>query len=182
MARVSGWYKRQAQIILCVIAAIVTIGLNVNTVAIAERLINDKSVRAEVAQQAAKTAQPPSGSEKSLEAAAKRVEDVGQLGIPFGWHEGPNDPARVSGHLGRTAIGWLLTFLALSLGAPFWFDALSKLARLRTSGVPEGPHETTPRKDDPPAGGATTTVTTAAGAGTSTETVTRTTSTEPGAG
>jgi hypothetical protein len=28
---------------------------------------------------------------------------------------------------------------ALSLGAPFWFDLLSRVARLRGSGVPEEP-------------------------------------------
>ena len=32
---------------------------------------------------------------------------------------------------------WLLTILAISLGAPFWFDALSRMARLRSSGNPE---------------------------------------------
>ncbi len=29
--------------------------------------------------------------------------------------------------------GYLLTVLALSLGAPFWFDILNKLVKLRTS-------------------------------------------------
>ena len=31
-------------------------------------------------------------------------------------------------------LGWLLTAFAVSFGAPFWFDALSKLGSLRTSG------------------------------------------------
>ena len=35
--------------------------------------------------------------------------------------------------------GWLITIAALSLGAPFWFDLLSRVARLRGSGVPERP-------------------------------------------
>ena len=30
-------------------------------------------------------------------------------------------------------IGWLVTALAISLGAPFWFDLLNKLMKLRTS-------------------------------------------------
>jgi len=38
-------------------------------------------------------------------------------------------------HLG----GWLLTIMAMSLGAPFWFDVLSRLSRLRSSGKPEAP-------------------------------------------
>jgi hypothetical protein len=35
--------------------------------------------------------------------------------------------------------GWLLTIVALSLGAPFWFDTLSRFSRLRSSGKPETP-------------------------------------------
>ena len=30
--------------------------------------------------------------------------------------------------------GWLLTALAISLGASFWFDLLSKLVKIRTAG------------------------------------------------
>jgi len=30
-------------------------------------------------------------------------------------------------------LGWLITALALSMGAPFWFDLLNKLMRLRSS-------------------------------------------------
>jgi uncharacterized protein (TIGR02594 family) len=35
--------------------------------------------------------------------------------------------------------GWLLTALALSQGAPFWFDLLGRLVKMRTSGTPERP-------------------------------------------
>jgi hypothetical protein len=31
-------------------------------------------------------------------------------------------------------LGWVITALAISLGAPFWFDLLQKLLRLRSSG------------------------------------------------
>lgn len=33
----------------------------------------------------------------------------------------------------RSWLGWLLTALALSLGAPFWYDVLSKVIKIRTS-------------------------------------------------
>lgn len=35
----------------------------------------------------------------------------------------------------RNFIGWLLTALAISLGAPFWFDLLNKLVKLRGTGT-----------------------------------------------
>lgn len=144
MARVSGWYKRQAQIILCLIAVAVTIGLNVNTVSIAERTIHDSSLRTYLVDQATKE-KPEAGKDK----IGQRITKAHTAGLPFGWHEEKNNPAKVGGHVGRAIAGWLLTIVALSLGAPFWFDALSRLARLRTTGVPEAPHEQAPRKDAP---------------------------------
>ena len=36
-------------------------------------------------------------------------------------------------------MGWVLTATAVSLGAPFWFDLLSRVAKLRGTGRrPEG--------------------------------------------
>ena len=32
-------------------------------------------------------------------------------------------------------IGWIITILAISLGAPFWFDILNKVASIRSSGT-----------------------------------------------
>jgi hypothetical protein len=32
-------------------------------------------------------------------------------------------------------LGWLVTAFAVSFGAPFWFDALSKLGSLRNTGT-----------------------------------------------
>lgn len=37
--------------------------------------------------------------------------------------------------LNGALVGWLLTAVALSLGAPFWFDTLGRLVKLRASGV-----------------------------------------------
>ena len=45
----------------------------------------------------------------------------------------PQDGPAVLHHL---AIGLSITAVAVTFGAPFWFDTLSKLARLRTSGAP----------------------------------------------
>lgn len=91
----------------------------------------------------------------------KAVEDLGGLGVPIGWRwiettPGPQ-PAidlvrerawpgwpwsgrwreQVAAHL----LGWLLTGLALSLGAPFWFDLLSRFMVVRTSIRPRGAAE-----------------------------------------
>jgi hypothetical protein len=41
----------------------------------------------------------------------------------------------VAGHWAFNFIGWLLMAIAVSLGAPFWFDLLNKLVNLRLAGV-----------------------------------------------
>jgi hypothetical protein len=95
-------------------------------VAVATSLWNDDVVRSAVATRAAAAKGTP-------EDAAKAVDEVSELQLPIGW--GANAPDNV-----LTSIpGWLITIAALNLGAPFWFDLLSRLARLRGSGVPERP-------------------------------------------
>jgi hypothetical protein len=135
MSRVSGWYKRKTQIIICVLSLIVAVGLNVNTVSIADRLVNDDALRTALVKDAANTPVKPG---ESFTQVANQVQG---LGLPIGWDKKPGDPAWVSlsKHPGRAIGGWLLTFLALSLGAPFWFDALGKIAGLRATGPPAKP-------------------------------------------
>jgi hypothetical protein len=65
--------------------------------------------------------------------AAQAVDAVEELGLPVGW--GPNAPDSVF----KAIPGWLIAIAALNLGAPFWFDLLSRLARLRGSGLQERP-------------------------------------------
>jgi hypothetical protein len=60
-------------------------------------------------------------------------EPVGEPGLPAGWGDGTDwsNAAWVSSHVA----GWLVTALLLMLGAPWWFDALSRLAPLRATGT-----------------------------------------------
>ena len=137
MERASGWYKRKVQIVLALIACAVAIGLNVDTVRIATRLGNDATLRAAVVARATATKQQPKD-------AATTVDQVTQLRLPVGWGaNGPQGSHRQLKNLPLWVInrlpGWLLTIAALLLGAPFWFDLLSRFARLRGAGVPEKP-------------------------------------------
>jgi hypothetical protein len=76
-----------------------------------------------------------------------------QLGLPIGWsgsaqmsfyRSACNAPApcdeawRQWADWGLMLCGWVLMGLACTLGAPFWFDALSKFIRLRGSGERAG--------------------------------------------
>lgn len=83
---------------------------------------------------AGEAATPPGdpGTEQIQEAAERIGElndELNKLGLPIGWPEGTTINL-------VTIFGWLLTALAVSLGAPFWFDLLSKFIRIRGSGTP----------------------------------------------
>lgn len=139
MERVSGWYRRRIQIVLWVLAFVVAFALNADALQIAKRLWVEPSTRAALVNQA----QAASTTPDEQTDAAKELED---LAVPLGWHleSSRNDPqgfpiyddwemvwALVSKLLGLT-----LTAVAISFGAPFWFDTLSKIARLRNGGAP----------------------------------------------
>jgi hypothetical protein len=128
MERASGWYKRKAQLVLALVAATFAIGLNVDSVRIATHLYNDEAVRTAVVSQV-KSERP--------EDAAATVSQIKQLRLPVGWGAA-NRPSGGSGWVGALA-GWLITIAALNLGAPFWFDLLSRLSRQRGVGIPEKP-------------------------------------------
>jgi hypothetical protein len=146
MARVSGWYKRMTQLIIALVAVVVTIALNANALTMGERLWRDPTLRSAVTQQAGTATGTADGAtaRERVDHAVANVEDVTKLGVPIGWAQSnPDDPRHVDLASLRGFVrgigGWLLTVVALSLGAPFWFDTLSRLSRLRGSGKPETP-------------------------------------------
>ena len=135
MDRVSGWYKRWAQAVGCVLAVVVAVGLNANAFAIGEQLAKDPTVRGAVVSRAEAAA----GEEKGdAQAAGMKAEDavnnLEALELPLLWPDG-----FLVGVDFAAAIGLLISALAISLGAPFWFDALGKLAHLRTTGKKPDP-------------------------------------------
>jgi hypothetical protein len=136
MARVSGWYKRKAQIIICAIAVAVTIVFNVNSIALGDRLIRDDVVRAAVVADATKATLKPG---ESLGPTLEQIAKTRELGLPIGWNKKAGDPAKVDLTSSRTWFGWFITIAMLSLGAPFWFGALSRLTSLRGAGAKPEP-------------------------------------------
>ena len=85
-------------------------------------------------------------AQDKLNNAVNDVDAVAKAGVPIGWAQSAKDkadPRHITlGSVSRWAHlpgGWLLTILAISLGAPFWFDTLSRLSRLRGTGKPETP-------------------------------------------
>ena len=124
MSRVAGWYKRQAKVLIFVIAGTVTVAANASTIHLAEEFWRNDALRTQIAAQAQVAAQ--AGDVSGLEAS-----DLESLeAFPIGWR---SLPAGASDWL-KTVFGWIITTAAVSLGAPFWFDLLNKVANLRGSG------------------------------------------------
>ena len=137
MERVSGWYRRRIQKVLWVLAFVLAFTLNADSLQIAKRLWVEPSVRAALVNQA----QTAGGAEET-----RPSTELEALPVPLGWHlaTARNDPQGFPFYekwsmlwaLVSKLIGLSLTAVAITFGAPFWFDTLSKLARLRNGGAP----------------------------------------------
>jgi hypothetical protein len=240
MDRVSGWYKRRAQIFVLIIAFFVAVAVNADSIVIAKRLWNDRPLRDSLVAAAdayakanAPVASPtptpapapassapggpsqpkvsasttptptptptpkptpmptptpcappvcegknsdgtdnkdseqcrkalikcqrdrdcsadecPLGKEDSPQCKLKKNQcEISNLGLPIGWvdEEWPGlhfwQPrefvTRWEPSFRLHFFGWLLTALAISLGAPFWFDMLNKLIVVRSTVKPK---------------------------------------------
>ena len=151
-------YKRDLQKISLGIGIVVAFGLNLDTVALTAHLYRDKDAReaavalgVQIAEKTSKEAfekcmalSPQKRKEDGscapltglVSAVQSRNESLGEL--PIGWPAKPqppvSPPAGISPEIwlwGCRLVGWVLTALALSLGAPFWFDLLNKLVNIR---------------------------------------------------
>jgi hypothetical protein len=162
MDRVTGVYKRQLKVIGLLVAMAVAIGFNADVVRVATLLWHDSSLRAEVAaggtQLIASVAQSvshenkqnggasqapgsPDSSSKpvtptSLTASQLQEAENELRPLPIGWtrSEWSEYQHDIRRHIAAKAAGILVTILAISLGAPFWFDLLSKVSNLRGAG------------------------------------------------
>jgi hypothetical protein len=216
MDRVSGWYKRTTHFIVLVIGLLIAVGMNVDSVAIIDKLYRSDATRDAVVAAASSAAdrynkaakdpnspnsnpdsakQPdgvpaPSASDKgaanganpatsttttpvtgtsigtgaTANAAANALSKNGSgpydqakhalddLHLPVGWDNAkfsvhcadwPKNQDEWFGNFFFPWVGWILTALAASLGAPFWFDVLNKFMVIRST---VKPHEKSPEE------------------------------------
>jgi hypothetical protein len=127
MDRLSGMYKRRVQLFLWGFGLFLAVVLNANAIHIAEVLYNDPPLLNVISVQAGHV----SSANPSVATASGYLKD---LPLPLGWTGGRSQlPHGVESAL-ADVLGILLASAAVALGAPFWFDALSKLGSLRTAG------------------------------------------------
>lgn len=184
MDRVTGFYKRRAQVLVGVVSIGVAVLFNIDTVEIVQTLSKNSVMRAALVASAERLVEegPPStppeeqhekrvadriastdggvlGEANSLQGnvtrsdggeakqgtdteVSRRIKELNDsiasletLGVPLGWSMEKWDNTEGTAWLSKI-LGLLLTACATSLGAPFWFDLLSKLVSLRSAVKP----------------------------------------------
>jgi hypothetical protein len=159
MHRLSGEYKRHVQRCSLIIGLGLALLFNVDTVAIARQLWREPTLRQMIAQQAASKSDTDSST-----GVKQVRQYVDMLGLPVGWSvRAPAQDEQCGWQLGQPVYpavwvrgecrllstlprmddpwGWLskiigiiLSGLAATQGAPFWFDVLQRLVNLRSTG------------------------------------------------
>jgi hypothetical protein len=129
--------------LLPVFGLAVAIALNVDTIKIADYLQQNQSARTALVTSADNAATDSDFLNSDYKTVRK---DLDELSLPIGWNQPVQTPDTSAKRPGNwawlmTGCGWLLTALAASMGAPFWFDLLNKLVVVRST---VKPHEKSP--------------------------------------
>jgi hypothetical protein len=136
MDRVSGVYKRGAQVFSFIVALVLAAVLNVSAVHVTERLWRQPIDTATITQiKAADLAKSGPGE------ILKKLDEMDALSGTVGWKDGNSFRSFWQNELwhptfdtvGRI-LGWLITAGATMFGAAFWFDTLQQIIRLKGSG------------------------------------------------
>lgn len=156
MDRVSGVYKRSAQVIILAVGLVIALAMNVDSVTVTRSLWTDGKLRESVAIEASKYVSSDvqkAGSQASdFDAATKAANDklakanskLEVLSLPLGWPDGNFLALRRDETWPGKLLGLLITILAISLGAPFWFDTVSLFVNLRGAGKKPAPSDPEP--------------------------------------
>ena len=157
MDRVSGWYKRYTQRVLIVLGLLLAIVFNVNSVRVARTFWLDRDARQTMVDAAGKYAnEHPTPSDAGKDDARKLrdrlqsdVDVFNQVTtsalLPLGWkhpwhfYEDYFRVAPKDAFFSAVTLlaGWVMTALAISFGAPFWFDTLNKFMVVRSTVKPQ---------------------------------------------
>ncbi|MDQ0563240.1 hypothetical protein QO004_005049 [Rhizobium mesoamericanum] len=154
MDRFGGWYKRNVQLVILGIAAVVTVGLNANTIEVARQIWAQPALRAAISAEASRFSAAQQHGSGGTPSTAPNI-DVDALmseidrTLPIGWTSaeigrliaglnGGQTTSETGAHRAwewaARVVGWVVTVLALSLGAQFWFDTLGTAIGIRAAG------------------------------------------------
>jgi hypothetical protein len=120
MDRVGGAYKRWTGIVQAIVGLIVVVALNSDTLSLIGQLHGAANATALIASTKAAT----------TETAGQLVDALSGTGVTIGWTDLPH-----GGEWLMKIGGLALTWLAVLMGAPFWFDVLKQIVPVRMAGA-----------------------------------------------
>ncbi len=144
MDRLSGAYKRKTQLVSFLVALILSATLNIDSIRVAHELWNHPALAEglklppEVAPpapndgSAAPVTGTKAGANTNAQAGARMIQILDQH-LPIGWQT-DTSPAHDAWYWFAMLFGWLITAVAALFGAPFWFDTLQSIVRLKGAG------------------------------------------------
>ncbi|MEM6599127.1 MAG: hypothetical protein AAF810_12560 [Cyanobacteria bacterium P01_D01_bin.36] len=158
MERASGVYRRNVKGVGLLIGLAIAFTINADTFYMFDRLSTDPAIRTSILQTAEQLeVQKLNSAEElseslSLDELSEQIEqDLRSVGgavektladypLPIGRTQAVVDAQQAAEanwpipFISQRFIGWLITALALSMGASFWFDLLRKITSVRSSG------------------------------------------------
>ena len=148
MERAGGVYKRNAKGVAIMIGFFIAIAANADTLYIVDRLSKDSVLRQAISESASNIART-----SDISNVRSKVDDALQdISLPIGWNfQGSKQTTDQSNSKAqnlpsnqtlpqiilqtlRKGFGWLLSGIAISMGAPFWFDLLNRVVNVRNAG------------------------------------------------
>jgi hypothetical protein len=152
MERARDWFADATKWRLFFIGLALACGLNADTLQIYKSLSSNASAREELEQAArtfAQSRESVAGTDlsKSYEEASQNLKELKAMyqttaASPLGLGWGQSLPTDFWQWLTKLA-GWILTGVAVTMGAPFWFDILKKLLSLKGGSSGNAPEQST---------------------------------------
>jgi hypothetical protein len=143
MDRAAGWYKRNIQILVTFVGLVVAVIFNADTISVYQRLESNPEELKEIVTMAEAYAQKNELDIQTGGSVQQQWDQVNHLiqdelqqansPLGLGWHPEDLQSMTPSDWVVKI-LGWIVTALAVSLGAPFWFDLLKKLVNIKAAG------------------------------------------------
>jgi hypothetical protein len=152
MERTSGVYKRNAKGVSFAFGFLAAALLNIDSFYVIEQLSKNSNLRQGINQVATEVFQTNKSCFKDaqadptkvakckekLQVSVKDLEKINQP-LPIGWNEKGwfnGEQIKEQNDWLQAIFGWLMTGVAVAMGAPFWFDILGKFINVRNTGKP----------------------------------------------
>ncbi|MEA5595134.1 hypothetical protein [Rivularia sp. UHCC 0363] len=148
MERASGVYKRNAKGVAILIGITIAVAANADAFHMISRLSTDSALRDTIVNNAGQIVVRNQENLKYVDIGTLRSqteEALSDISLPIGWTEVNVRqqigivPSRNAGlmsflRFARAIPGWIISGIAIAMGAPFWFDLISKITNVRNTG------------------------------------------------